>query len=322
MNQTKYYSYIEEKLHIFANRIATGGKLNMLSLHMHSENFYQHLFNVIYSYNLENLNARLQNVEAIDLVDDKNKIIIQVSSTNTKQKVESALSKKIMKKYLGYTFKFISIANDASNLRKKNFVNPHGISFTPSVDIYDITSILRNILNMDVDGQKMVYEQIKKELGGGVDIVKLDSNLATIINILSKEQWDEANKSDRLIRFEVNRKISYNDLASAKDTIDEYVLYHGRVDAKYSEFDSLGNNKSNSVLATMKRTYLNLKNNRNSDEIFYSVIEEIKNKILVSANYIHIPIDELELCVDILVVDAFIRCKILENPEGYNYAAS
>jgi len=289
---------------------------------MHSENFYLHLFNKIYGYNLENLNDRLQNVEAIDLVDHSNKIIIQVSSTNTKQKVESALSKNIMKKYLSYTFKFISIANEASNLRKKSFLNTHSISFDPSADIYDITSILSKILSMDVGEQKILYEQIKKELGGEIDVVKLDSNLATIINILAKEKWDEANKSDRLIRFEVDRKISYNDLDSAKNTIDEYVLYHGRVDAKYSEFDSLGNNKSNSVLATMKRTYSKLKNIGNADEIFYSVIEEVKNKVLVSANYIHIPIDELELCVDILVVDAFIRCKIFENPEGYDYAAS
>jgi len=294
----------------------------MLGLHMHSENFYLHLFNKIYGYNLENLNDRLQNVEAIDLVDHSNKIIIQVSSTNTKQKVESALSKNIMKKYLSYTFKFISIANEASNLRKKSFLNTHSISFDPSADIYDITSILSKILSMDVGEQKILYEQIKKELGGEIDVVKLDSNLATIINILAKEKWDEANKSDRLIRFEVDRKISYNDLDSAKNTIDEYVLYHGRVDAKYSEFDSLGNNKSNSVLATMKRTYSKLKNIGNADEIFYSVIEEVKNKVLVSANYIHIPIDELELCVDILVVDAFIRCKIFENPEGYDYAAS
>lgn len=322
MNRTKYYDYIDEKLHTLAHRIATGSKLNMLSLNMHSENFYLHLFNMLYGYNLENLNKFLQNVEAIDLVDHDNKIVIQVSSTDTKQKVEAALSKDIIIKYSNYTFKFISIAKDASNLRKKSFENPHSIAFDPSTDIYDTTSILNKILSFDVDRQKIVYKHIKKELGSEIDIVKLDSNLATIINILAREKWDEANKSDPLCRFEVDRKISYNDLDSAKGTIDEYVLYHGRVDAKYSEFDSLGNNKSNSVLATMKRAYLKLKNTGNSDEIFFSVIDEIKDKILESANYIQIPIDELELCVDILVVDAFIRCKIFKNPEGYNYAAS
>ncbi|EGQ98798.1 hypothetical protein VCHE39_1684 [Vibrio cholerae HE39] len=53
--------------------------------------------NLLYGYELENLNKVLQNVEAIDLIDHKNKIIIQVSSTCTKNKVESALEKEIIK---------------------------------------------------------------------------------------------------------------------------------------------------------------------------------------------------------------------------------
>lgn len=321
MNRSEYYNYIEEKLHVLAYRITNGGKLNMLGLHMHSENFYLHLFNLLYDYNLVNINQLYQNVEAIDLVDHTKKIVIQVSSTNTKQKIETALEKKIIKTYSSYTFKFISIAKDASNLRKNSFTNSNSIGFDPSSDIYDITSILNGILISDIDKQKEIYQFIKKELGSDVDVAKLDSNLATIINILAQEKWDETNKLDSVKYFEIDRKITYNNLDTAKGVIEEYGLYYGRIDAKYSEFDSLGNNKSNSVLATMKRVYLRLKNNKNADEIFYSVIDAIKNKILTSANYIQIPIDELELCVDILVVDAFIRCKIFENPNGYNYVA-
>ena len=224
--------------------------------------------------------------------------------------------------YSDYTFKFISIAKDASNLRKNTFINPHSICFNPSEDIYDIISILNKILIDDIDRQKQIYQFIQKELGNEIDIVKLDSNLATVINILAKEKWDEANMYDPINSFEIDRKIVYNDLDSAKGLIEEYCLYYGKVDAKYSEFDSLGNNKSNSVLATIKREYLKLKNSENADKVFFSVIDATKNKILESANYVQIPIDELELCVDILVVDAFIRCKIFENPEGYDYATS
>lgn len=322
MNRTKYYNYINEKLHVLAHRITTDGKLNMLNLHMHSENFYLRLFNLLYDYELKNLNRSLQNVEAIDLIDHNIKVVIQVSSTNTKQKIESALGKSIIKKYSDYTFKFISIAKDASKLRKKTFVNPHSISFNPSKDIYDITSILNKILSTDVDKQKEIYQFIQKELGNEIDIVKLDSNLATVINILAKEKWDDSNKHDSTNAFEIERKIVYNDLNSAKSLIKEYSLYYGKVDAKYSEFDRLGNNKSTSVLAAINREYSKLKNSEDADEIFFFVIGAIKNKILKSANYVQIPIDELELCVDILVVDTFIRCKIFENPEGYNYVTS
>ncbi len=289
---------------------------------MHSENFYLHLFNLLYDYKLENLNQTRQNVEAIDLIDHTNQIVIQVSSTNTKQKIESALGKEIIKEFPNYTFKFISIAKDASRLRKNDFYISHSIKFNPSKDIYDIASILNKISSADIDKQKEIYQLIQKELGNEIDIVKLDSNLAAIINILAKEKWDEANEYDPINSFEIDRKIDYNELDSAKDIIEEYSLYYGRVGAKYSEFDRLGNNKSNSVLAKIKREYSKLKNSENSDNVFLSVIDAIKNDILKSLNYVPIPIDELELCVDILVVDAFIRCKIFENPEGYNYATS
>lgn len=326
MNRTKYYDYISNKLNTLSLEIINNGKLNILHLNMHSESFYQYLFNLLYSYELRNLNESLQNVEAIDLIDDKEKVVIQVSATSSKQKIESSLEKDLLKKYSNYRFKFISIAKDSKDLiellEKKDYKNPHSIAFNPRNDIYDITSILNIILLADIDKQKEIYQFIKKELSDEVDIVKLDSNLATVINILAKEEWDNANKYDTTNSFEIERKITFNELISAKDIIKEYEIYYGRVDKKYFELDSLGYNKSNSVLATIKREYLKLKGKQNSDDIFFSIIEKIQEKILNSANYVQIPIDELELCIDILVVDAFIRCKIFENPNGYNYVTS
>ena len=159
-------------------------------------------------------------------------------------------------------------------------------------------------------------------MGNEIDIVKLEPNVATIINILSKENWEETNNSIDINSFEIKRKISFNDLDSAKGIIKEYRVHHGKVDNIYSGFDKSGDNKSMSVLATIKKEYLKLKNSTSADEKFFSVIDAIKNKVSESANYVPIPIDELELCIDILVVDAFIRCKIFENPKDYNYAAS
>ena len=322
MNRNLYYIFIAKQLHTLSGIIETGGKLNLLDLHVHSENFYRDFFNLLYAYKLENMNSKLQNVEAIDLIDHKNKILIQVSATSIKQKIESALSKNIIKNYNGYTFKFISISKDSSDLRKKNYTNPHSINFTPTQDIYDIVTILKDIQSKNIDEFKAIYDFIKKELGGEVDFVKFNSNLATIINILSKEQWDEANQITAENSFEIDRKIKFNDLKNAKDTIKEYCVYYPRIYEKYAEFDTMGVNKSNTVLASIKRDYSKFKNKDDADSIFASVIDSIKNKVLNSSNYEEIPIDELELCVDILVVDAFIRCKIFENPGGYNYATS
>ena len=319
MNRNPYFNYIDEKLHVLARRIETRGKLNLLDIHLHSENFYLHFFNLLFGYKLENLNSKLQNVEAIDLIDHVNKVIIQVSATCTKQKVESALGKKILENYKGYSFKFISISKDASELRKKIFKNPYSLIFIPKLDIFDIVSVLNDILSKPVSQIKEIYEFIKEELGGEIDVVKLDSNLASVTNILSKENWDDANKSETVNNFEIDRKITYNNLNDSKGVIVEYCVYYKKVDEKYSEFDALGANKSNSVLASIKREYLKVKNSGTPDFVFQAVIEKMKRKVLESPNFLEIPIDELDLCIDILVVDAFIRCKIFENPQNYKF---
>jgi len=43
-------------------------------------------------------------------------------------------------------------------------------------------------------------------------------------------------------------------------------------------------------------------------------------KIQNSANYVPIAIEELELCVSVIAVDAYIRCKIFKNPNIANNA--
>ncbi|MBU0534112.1 MAG: SMEK domain-containing protein [Candidatus Omnitrophica bacterium] len=322
MNRTLYFNYIEEKLSTLACRIDSRGKLNILDLHVHSENFYRDFFNKLFGWQLDNLNKKLQNVEAIDLVDHVNKLVIQVSATNTETKIESALAKGIIKKYHDYTFKFISISKDASNLRKKTYTNPHSINFIPLSDIFDTKSILDKIFSLTVNEQRNIYSFIREELGGDVDVVKLDSNLATIINILSKEDWDNQGQSISINSFEIDRKITYNNLNAARYIIDDYKIHYSRVDKKYTEFDASGVNKSSSVLAVIRKEYIENFDVKSADELFLIVRDNIYKKILESANYVPIPTEELELCVNILVVDAFIRCKIFEDPKNYNYAAT
>jgi len=322
MNRPNYFNVIEERLNLLAERIKSRGRLNMLELNIHSESFYHHFLNELFGWNVLNENENKQNVEAIDLIDHTNKFVLQVSSTASKQKIESSLSKDSIKSYKGYKFKFVSIARDADDLRKETFKNPHGITFDPASDIIDKNSILSRIKGLPLDDQKRMYEFIKKELISEIDQLKLESNLATVINILSKEDWNKNEPIAEINSFEIDRKISYNDLDSAKMIIEDYSVHYNRVDKIYTEFDTQGSNKSSSVLSTIRQEYAKLKSNLSDDQLFFEVISKVQEKVLNSYNYTSIPFDELELCINILVVDAFIRCKIFENPEDYNYATT
>jgi hypothetical protein len=320
MNRTSYFNYIEEKLQLLGLRIANRGKLNLLELNIHSETFFADLLNILFNFELVNLNILKQNVEGIDLVDKKNKVIAQVSSTCTKQKVESSLKKKIFITYTNHRFKFISIAKDADKLRQTSFANPHSALFSPVDDIIDINTILKVILNMSIDKQKELYDFIKKELGTEINIVGVDTNLATIINILANEDLASNIDSPEINYFEIDKKIEFNDLYSVKETIDDYKIYYHKLDEKYREFDKEGSNKSFSVFQIIRKQYTYLQNKvGNPHDLFFNIVNSIIEIIEKSKNYKQIPYEELEMCVQILVVDAFIRCKIFKNPEGYNY---
>lgn len=325
MGRSEYFNYIEENLCILAVRMTNRGKINILDLHIHSETFFADLLNIIFGLQLKNLNTTMQNVEGIDLVDAKNQIIAQVSSTCTKQKLESSLSKSIVLQYAGagYRFKFISIAKNADVLRSSAFSNPHKILFDPVHDIVDIASILRIILGMTINRQKVVYDFIRDELGSDTDIVKVDSNLATIINILANENLSNGIESPEINAFEITNKIIFNDLEPVQDRIDEYKIYYSKLNEKYQEFDKQGANKSLSVFQVIKTQYTKLSSTGiESYDLFYAIINNIIGIISKSKNYTVIPYEELEMCVHIIVVDAFVRCKIFKNPEGYNYVTT
>ena len=323
MNRSYYFNYIEEKLDTLSSRIKNRGKINLLDLNIYSEAFFAELMNYLLGYELENINVIKPNTEGIDLVDNKNKVIVQVSATCSKQKIESSLAKKILEDYSGYQFKFIAISGDADKLRVNTYANPHKVIFSPSNDIYDMKSLLNLILNMKINEQRGLYEFIKDELGNSVDIVKMDSNLASIVNILSQEDLTVDVDSPEINSFEILRKIRFNDLLAVRSEIDDYKIYTSRLDEKYKEFDKQGANKSFSVLAVIRKQYVKLlAKSLEPYEMYFSIIDALIELVKNSKNYVEISYEELETCISILVVDAFIRCKIFKNPEGYHYAAT
>ena len=324
MQRKNYFDYVEEKLAILSIRVKNRGKLNILDVHMHSENFYRDFINLLYGWSLENANNRLQNIEAIDLIDDNVKLIVQVSATATKTKINNSLSKKSIEEYAkrGYTFKFVSIAENADQLRQQKYNNLYNIGFNPKKDIYDISSLEKDILNLKLQKLEEVYQFIKAELGNMPDCVRFNSDLTTIINILAEVKLGENEPLGNINMFEIDKKIEFNKLDIAASIIDDYKIFYNQVEKKYREFDKMGLNKSMLVLQSLKKMYIDalLKNKYdNSDLLFVGLIDEVKEIVINSSNYFDISKETLEACASLLVVDAFMRCKIFKNPEGYAY---
>lgn len=321
LNRSRYFNYIEEKISILSTRIERRSKINLLDLNIHSENFFAELCNRVFSLNFVNANTIKQNIEGIDLIDDSNHVLAQVSSTCTKKKIQNSLNKSIYRDYCGYNYKFISIAKGAtSSIKKQAYKNPNSLVFDPQNDIWDPISLLKHIQAMDIEELREFYEFIENELGQDVDILKIDTNLAKIVKILSEENLDINSDYLEINDFAIEDKIKFNNLVNSKDIIDEYKIFYKKLDTIYSEFDKQGQNKSFSVFQEIKRCYIRRKDKGlSSDEIFYQIIDELISLVRKSSNYEELPFEELHCCIYIIVVDAFVRCKIFKNPGEYNY---
>lgn len=322
MNRDFYFSYISEKIELLSHRIKSMGKLNILNLNIHAEFFYRDLCNLVYGLNFQNANVEKQNIAAIDLLDENKKILIQVSSTCTKEKINSTLSKDNLREYKkqGYSLKFIFFT-DAKNLRTKVFENKSNIQFNPVTDILDKDTILNDILECSVDKQREIYELVKNELGEKPNPTKISSNLADLIKTLSEENLDSPPEVNNLHEYNIDCKIQFNNLKKVKGIINQYKIYYSKINGIYTEFDKQGKNKSLSVFNKLSRFYTEelIDDDSNESQKFFNIINKTVTHIRNSDNYNYLPDEELEQCVLIIVVDAFIRCKVFENPEGYNH---
>ena len=300
--------------------VRLGGKLNVLDLHIHSENFYLNFLNRLFGWKLVNLNMVQQNAPAVDLWFSDQKKIIQVSATCDKKKIESVLNNEELKKYAGYNFMFVGICEDASALRKKVYTNEHGVKFDPIVDIIDSASLLKKIEGLDIGAMKEMREYLEAELGGESRVERLTSNLAAIVSEIAKQDLLEEAVDINSKAFEIERKISFNNLELVRDVIKDHATYHNILDKTYTSFDKEGGNVSTSVLGTIKSDYLKLTTTKKDADLLFAVIDRVEERVRESKNFESIPIEELELCARIIVVDAFIRCRIFENPEKYALA--
>ncbi|MBU8643493.1 ABC-three component system protein [Virgibacillus pantothenticus] len=322
-----YYNYIAEKMEILATRIKTGGKLNLLGLNIHSETFFRDLLNLIYSYYLKPANVGTANYEAIDLVDSDNKLVVQVTATATTTKINDTLKKDKIKELAEseYNLKFVFISDHADNLRKKTYNNIHNIKFEPSIDIIDKVSILETILQLEIGPLVDVYDFTKKEFGENPSTSNLNSNLVSIINYLASEDLNEVKHVIELNDYGIEEKIEYNELLDIKEsTFDEYKIYYGTLDRIYQEFIRQGTNKTVSVFNKITSFYEKeiISKDLSNIEKFFNIIGRVQDYVINSGYLNNIPEEEIEMCVRIIVVDAFIRCKIFKNPRGYTHVVT
>lgn len=250
------------------------------------------------------------------MIDNTAKVFVQVSSDNRKAKVQSSLDKIELPKYTGYTFKFVCISKAVSNLKKSTFKVPSGISFDAETDSYDDKRILRDIKDKNIDTIVKLASYLEKSILPSSAEERRPSVITYVINCLSEECLAEVSVNPDVNPFDFIPKIDLNKLVKWKAIVTEYAVYSVLVDKIYKQYDKLGVNKSLAVLASLHDLYLNFSLESSGDNLFDKLLEKVYEIVDGDGTCNEsLTREELMMNIKIVLVDAFVKCKIFEKPE-------
>lgn len=184
----------------------------------------------------------------------------------------------------------------------------------------------------DVDTLKKMKKAHEYEMAQRCSLEKplsqRPSLLAEVINKIAVLDLDDTPDEPVINSFSVADKIEHNEVVENRLIIQEHSCYQGKINALYSEFERSGNGRKDALLRNIKSTYLKAKgkmlgndqslNNvrKHSDQLIEYVTRSLHELIDTSLNNdSSLPYENVEFAVSIIVVDGFMRCKILEEPK-------
>lgn len=184
MNRIDYQKKVISALSWLKSQVELHNSLSLTDINHGAEDFYCGLLNLVYGYNLKNINITDQNAAAIDLGDEQNKIAIQVTSTSalakTKYTVEKFIEKELYKK-----FDRLLILNI---VKKSNHEAPtigcSEYNLDTKKDILDVEDLIKKINNdPDLTKLKTIVDFLDAELSLPVQ-QSLPNEVLTVLGII------------------------------------------------------------------------------------------------------------------------------------------
>ncbi|MGJ1322524.1 ABC-three component system protein [Sphingobacterium faecium] len=166
-------------------------------------------------------------------------------------------------------------------------------------------------------------EDVLQKLAGQNLITKNPSALNIVIGSLGSSIFDNTTVNDPSSAPDLVEKILYNNVVRYKSIIEEYKVYQGRLNKVYEEIEKQGSTKKEFVLLNIRTAYLIEKKKyssieeirANADNIIEKVETKLWHLIENSSNAnTHLPIEAIQISLYVVLVDAFMRCSILEEP--------
>lgn len=182
----KYIKQIVRSLTILKTEIELLNKISLTDYNIIGEYFYRDLLK-FYGFELENLNEKKKNADSIDLVDEKNKIAIQVTSRNDAAKIHETIKGfRENPEYDEYE-RLIMLLIGKSKLKypRTDFTNDNLFSFNKKDDIIDVEDIIKKFRSYTAKELEPIVSFLENEVNLKIETKHSKSNeVITIIRMI------------------------------------------------------------------------------------------------------------------------------------------
>lgn len=164
MNKEVYLKNIAENLALLSREVSILNAVNLYDINIIAEDFFPGLLNLIYGYELQNANHFEKNAPAIDLIDQKNRIAVQVTSDNSSAKIRHTIDEfNKNQAYNLYDRLVVLILTQKKNY-STNFDTQGRFSFDKASDIWDVEKLIKDIRKLETEQVKSISEYLSEEL--------------------------------------------------------------------------------------------------------------------------------------------------------------
>ena len=173
-NRSNLITKIQRSLSYYAASIKKDTESGRTDILIDAEEICRGLLNIVFGYELKNLNQTNRDFPAIDLADDKQRVAVQITSTNTSAKIMDTIHRFLSHSLnLQYDTLLIFILVDTTFRQRK--VPP----LPPSLNLQIMTfvDLMQTIKTLSIEKLEETASYLKKEIGADDPVASEDSSL-------------------------------------------------------------------------------------------------------------------------------------------------
>ncbi len=221
-----YIGEIIDGLSEICSKVDFRCSVGLYDLNKYLEDFFKDFLNIMYSYNLVNANKVRSNEPGIDLIDEKNRVVFQITSVKTSAKVSRTLE-NIGEDLIGtYKVYILIIGQKQTSYTIKDDLMKK-INFSEE-NIWDIYTLSKQLINISVENLKTLYTLINEESARiKIELEIPDANFKYPTSVLDYIEKIPKKKISDLLKFKEYlisiEPLEEDSFSSTYNDIKEYI---------------------------------------------------------------------------------------------------